>query len=330
MPQLSSVRSVFARTGLALAALTALGAAQAQSSVTLSGLIDMSAGQFQAPGGLKTKAVQSGNMTTSFFGVKGTEDLGGGYAARFTMESFLRADSGAFGRFTGDAFWARSAWVGLSSPFGSVNLGRNTTSLFVSTLLFNAFGDSFGFSPSIRHYFASGTATGDTGWNHSISYTTPNMGGLTGQLQVAGSNGDGGRNVGGNLVYFSGPLGATAAYQKVEKGATVADTTTGQLGVSYDFKVVKVFGQLGKVDNDTTGRSYKLGEAGVSVPVGAGKALLQFGQLKPDVGNKRTTISTGYDYNLSKRTDVYAVFMNDKIAVTGTGKTYAVGVRHRF
>ncbi len=48
-------------------------------------------------------------MTTSFLGFKGREDLGGGLAANFSLEHFLRADNGEAGRFNGDAFWARSA-----------------------------------------------------------------------------------------------------------------------------------------------------------------------------------------------------------------------------
>ena len=111
---------------LALAALVALGAtsAQAQSTVTLFGLIDVSAGKFQSPGAKSTKGIDSGNMTTSFWGVKGTEDLGGGMSAVFSLESFLRADVGASGRFGADTFWARNAFVGLASKdFGKVTLG---------------------------------------------------------------------------------------------------------------------------------------------------------------------------------------------------------------
>lgn len=315
---------------LSLAALTAMGSAQAQSSVQAYGLIDVSAGQFQDAGGTKDKSVASGKMSTSYFGFKGTEDLGSGLKANFAIESFLRADSGSAGRFNGDAFWARNAYVGLAGGFGSLNLGRNTTSLFVSTLIFNAFGDSFGYSPSIRHYFTSGTVTGDTGWNQSLSYTTPNMGGLTGQLQVTGNDGTStGRKVGGNVLYFSGAFAGTVAYQKVKAGTTNG-TTTSQVGASYDLGAAKLYGQYGKVKNDTTGMGYKLAELGVAVPVGAGKLLAEVGQLKPDTGAKRTTITAGYDYTLSKRTDVYAVAMSDKKTGVNTGSTYAVGVRHKF
>lgn len=321
-----------ARTGLAMALLAGVAAtSHAQSSVQLYGLMDASAGRFQAAGAASTNAVASGNMSTSHIGFKGTEDLGGGLSAKFAAEHFLRLDTGEAGRFNGDAFWARNAYVGLTSTsLGSVTLGRNTTSMFVSTLLFNAFGDSFGFSPSIRHWFTAGTLTGDSGWGDSVSYTTPSMSGLTGQLQVAGGEGNGGRNVGGNVLYFSGKFAATLAAQNVKKGATVADTTAWQLGASYDLGWAKLFGQGGQVDNKTTNVTYKLLEAGVSVPMGSGKWMAQGGYMKPDTGNKRATLSLGYSHNLSKRTELYSVYMFDKAANLTNGNTYAVGVRHKF
>lgn len=310
-----------------LALVAGSGLAQAQSSVQAYGLIDVSAGQFQDAGGVKDKSVQSGKASTSYFGFKGSEDLGGGLSAKFAFESFLRADSGGAGRFNGDTFWARNANVGLAGGFGSLLVGRNTTSLFVSTLLFNAWGDSFGYSPSIRHYFTSGTTTGDTGWNQSISYTTPNLGGLSAQVQVAGNDGSTfGRKTGGNVLYFGGPFAATAAYQKVKAGSS-AGTTTWQLGASYDLGMAKLYGQYGKVKNDTTGTDYKLAEAGAAVPLGSGKVLVEYGRLSVQ---GRKTLTAGYDLSLSKRTDVYAVAMSDKKEASSTGATYALGVRHRF
>jgi predicted porin len=312
---------------LATAALVCAGAAQAQSSVQAYGLIDVSAGQFQSAGKAKDKSVQSGNMSTSFFGFKGSEDLGGGLSAKFTLESFLRADSGKAARFDGDAFWARAANVGLAGGFGTLTMGRNTPALFVSTLLFNAFGDSFGYSPSIRHYYTSGTVTGDSGWNQSISYLSPSFGGLSAQVQVAGNDGTlFGRKAGGNVLYFGGPFAATLAYQKVKAG-TGNGTSTWQAGASYDLGWAKFYGQYGKVKNNTTSVDYKLADAGVAVPAGPGKVLLEYGRLS-EVNRK--TLTAGYDVSLSKRTDVYGVYMNDKLAAATTGNTYALGIRHKF
>ncbi len=324
--------AVAARVALAFGAcLAAAGPASAQSSVSLYGLLDLSVGRFKAPGGSASKGVDSGNMTTSYLGFKGSEDLGGGLSASFAIESFLRGDTGASGRFNGDPMWSRSAWVGLSSAsMGSLNLGRNTTSLFVNTLLFNAFGDSFGFSPSIRHTFTSGTVTGDTGWSDSVKYSSPKFGGLSFTAHLAAGESNGGKNSGVSALYFGGPLALGAAWQSVAKGSTVDDTKAWQIGGSYALGDVKLFGQYGSVDNDTTGNGYDITGLGTSVKMGAGSLLAQWGRISPDSGAKRSTFSIGYDYFLSKRTDLYAVYMNDKLSGKSSGNSAAVGIRHRF
>ncbi len=319
------------KTLLAAALLAATSTGALAQNVSLYGLIDLSISRTQAPGGAATKGVESGKMTTSYWGLKGTEDLGGGLKAQYAIESFLRADTGEAGRFGADTFWARNAYVGLEGGFGTLTLGRNTTSLFVQTLLFNAFGDSFGFSPAIRHYFTSGTTTGDTGWSDSVLYKSPSMGGLSGTLHAALGENNGGRNVGASLLYFGGPFGAGFAYQKAEKGATVQDTTSWQLAASYTLGGgVKLFGQYGNVENDNTRVDYDILGLGLTAPVAGGVARVQWGQIDPSTGAKRTTLSLGYGYNLSKRTELYGSYMNDKISGTSAGNNYSVGVRHRF
>ena len=323
------------RAALIAAIALAAAAAQAQSSVTLSGLLDVSAGQSKAAGSTsRVWGVDNGNMTTSWFGASGSEDLGGGLSALFTLQTFMRADTGASGRFGADTFWARNAFVGVASKdFGKVTLGRNTTPFFVTTLSFNPFGDSFGYSPSIRHYFTSGTLTGDSGWSDSVLYTSPNLGGATLQLFMAAAEaGSNGRNHGVNLRWGAGAIDAAFSWQDVKKdGATaVADTKAWQAAGSYDFGVAKAFGQYGKVDNKTTGNSYDITGLGASVPVGNGKILAQWGQIKPETGPKRKTFSAGYDYFLSKRTDLYAVAMSDKITGQSSGSAFSVGIRHRY
>ena len=284
-------------------------------------------------------------MSTSFYGIKGSEDLGGGLQAMFALEAFMRNDTGAPGRFVGDAYWARSSYVGLSSGAGTITLGRNTTSLFVNTLIFNAFGDSFGYSPVIRQTFTSSPGfpaartqandtqvSGDTGWNDSVKYSSPNFGGLSFTGHAALGEGNGGRNIGLSALYFGGPFGAGFAWQKVEKGTGQynADTTAWQLGGSYSVAPFKLYGQYGSTDNKSTDNTVKLVALGGDWTIGSGKVLLQWSKLSPDVGAGTKTLSFGYDHNLSKRTDVYAVYMNEKLAGAGTGNSYGVGVRHRF
>ncbi len=328
----------------ALLAVTAVGA-QAQSSVTLFGLVDMSIGSNKVPGGTSQTGVDSGKMTTSYFGMRGAEDLGGGLSAVFRLEGFLQGDTGAYGRFPGDTLFSRTASVGLSSKsLGTVTLGRNTTPLFLSTVSFNPFGDSYGYAPSTRHYFTSGTVTGDSAWNNSALYASPDFGGfkfgLIGAVaapKTSGAGSSNGSNWGANVGYGAGPLSAALVYQSVKKdetrsvpAAVQADTRTWQLNGAYDFTVVKAFAQYGEVKNTTTTNTYRISELGARVPLGAGALLAAWGRVAPKTGADRNTVSLGYDYNLSKRTDIYAVVMRDKIDGLSSGQSYSVGVRHRF
>jgi predicted porin len=343
----------FKSVALAAAALCAATPVLAQSSANVYGLIDMSAGRFQDAGAQKVTKAQSGHMATSYLGFRGTEELGGTLKAKFAVESFLRADTGESGRFGGDVFWARAAWVGLQGDFGSTTLGRTTNQFFVSTLIFNAFGDSFGYSPSIRQVLTPSTVhpqllpfLGDTGWSNSILYSSPNLGGVSINLQGSlgeGAAGNRGRNVGANLLYFGGPFAATLAVQQVKQGLAFAPAivTTGfesqdsaQVGASFDAKVAKFFGQYSQVKTraatDTKSTVYGVG---VSVPVGAGKVLAQYGNAKArypasDVTSKMLTV--GYDYFLSKATDVYALAMRDQLTGLASGNTFALGLKTRF
>ena len=328
---------------LAAAASCACAGASAQSSVSVYGLMDASVRSYQLAGAVKNKEVASGDMTTSFLGFKGTEDLGGGVSAIFLLEHFMRPDVGQAGRFNGDLFWARSAWVGLSSQYGAVTLGRNTNPFFVSTLAFNPFGDSFSYSPSILHYFQSGGALiGDSGWSNSVAFKSANFSGLSvnliGNLAENGAN-QKGNNVGGNVMYFGGMFSGTAAYQNVKNAtpglaAGLDNQASWQLGGTVDFTVAKAFAQYGQVKNEGLAPlKTKIFQVGASVPIGAGKALLAYGESDAEgsgVDVTRKTTSIGYDHYLSKRTDFYAVYMNDKKTGLSSGNSVGAGVRLRY
>ena len=327
--------------------LVALGASvpsSAQSTSTIYGLMDMSVGRFQAAGAQKVWKADSGNMSTSYIGVKGSEDLGGGLRARFAIEHFLRLDQGGAGRFNGDAFWARSAYVGLQGEFGTTVIGRNTTPLFVSTLIFNALGDSFGFSPAIRQLFTPTLLPffGDTAWNNSLAYTSPTYNGWSANLLgnvSEGAPGSTGRNIGANVLYFNGPLAATAAFQQVKNGAFGtppgwASQDTFQLGASYDLKVAKLFSQYTNVKTKASANSRTtIYGFGAAVPVTElGRVIVQLNRAKASdtITRTETTLSMAYAYLLSKNTELYAVAMTDRVTGLSNGTTLATGMRLRF
>ena len=125
------------KTLAVLAAATALcGPVLAQSNVQLTGLLDMYAGAKRMAGDAgRASVLNSGGMTTSWYGFKGAEDLGGGLKAQFALTAFLQADTGTPGRFGGDPYFSRDANVGLSGGFGTVSLGRGLAPNFLPTIL---------------------------------------------------------------------------------------------------------------------------------------------------------------------------------------------------
>ena len=103
--------------------------------------------------------------------------------------------------------------------------------------------------------------------------------------------------------------------------------------MSYDFGVLKAFGQYTKVDNSDNGAADEdLYQLGVSVPVTEkGSVLASWGQDKvKNNGGKDTIFSLGYDHFISKRTDVYAVISNEKATGLKSANTFAVGIKHAF
>lgn len=356
------------KTLMAVAALLATaGAAQAQSSVKLYGYVEGTFGSYENfnldTGKVeRTTEVGSGNMMTSFIGLSGSEDLGGGLKAEFALESFLANDTGSTLTNMAGGFWGRASWVGLSGDFGRVILGQYDNAMFTYGLLYNPFGSSMVFSPTMVSYYGlSGTVFGtgslatlgyDTGWVNSVTYETPNFGGFTASVQVAPkettAKGDAKNAYAVSAAYNSGPVSVMAVYTSsgdtrpagVDAGPYIARQKNYALGASYDFGVAKLMGQYSVVKDETGGADdkTKFFQVGVLVPVtAAGNLMVSYGQTKYEDGTdepKLKQFSVGYDYSLSKRTGVYAALTTKKLSDAGmiddTATTYAVGLRHAF
>lgn len=334
---------------VAMAVALVAGGASAQSSVQVMGLMDAYAGSMRMAGDAgSSRVVASGGMTTSWLGFKGTEDLGGGLKANFALTAFLQVNQGTFGRFPGDTPFSRDANVSLSGGFGSLAIGRNLAPNFLPTVIFNPFGDSFTFSPLVLHanvplFNGTGwaaTTPSDTGWSNELIYTTPDFGGLKANVHYQFSNlpnNSAPHNVGVNVLYFNGPFAATAFYERdqvtnpvVTQFATKDVRKDWMIGASYDFKVAKVYGTYGRAQSDTLVPEAKTLSLGASVPVGAGSILVGTARTHVDPGNTRRTTTVGYDYFLSKSTDVYAMAMRDAISGTNSGNSLGLGIRKRF
>ncbi|WP_153074014.1 porin [Paraburkholderia bonniea] len=330
----------------------------AQSSVQLYGLVDEWAGAEKLPGSERAWQVSGGGMSTSFWGLKGTEDLGGSYKAVFALESFFRAESGQYGRFTGDTFFARNAYVGIDSPYGRLIAGRLTTELFLSTILFNPFGDSYTFSPMVYHtYLGLGTfqpyitdqgSVGDSGWSNAVQYSSPGFNGLNLNAMYAMGNSAGQNSAkkwSAQLNYARGAFAATGVFQYLNFNSTPGDLTglvTGlksqsiaQLGMTYDLAFVKLYGQYMYTKNDQAEQGswhVNTAQGGVAIPAGPGKVLASYAWSRDGGGldQTRQTWAISYDYSLSPRTDIYAGYLNDHLSGQSNGNTFGAGIRSRF
>jgi predicted porin len=307
------------------------GAASAQSAVTVYGTVDMSIGRLQNSGTPDTKVVDSGKRTTSYIGFSGQEDLGNGVSAVFGIESWFGADTGAT---IGNGFWARRANVGLkSATYGTLLLGHNPTSLFVHSLVFAPYANSQGLAPTQRFLFSRYAATeGGTTWQNSVQYQTPVFNGFSGTVHAAMKESAAGKNsYAASLMYAKGPLAAGLAYQNWQIGTS--DQSTVLLGTSYDLSVVKLYGQYGRVKDKANGDNEKYAQLGLKAPYGPGAFLASYGHTQtetPATDYITRTFTFGYDYSLSKRTELYATGMYDKLSYTYRGMTYLAGIRHNF
>jgi predicted porin len=343
--------------------------ALAQSNVTVTGVLDSYAGSRQLSGSPRSTRIDSSGLTTSQLVLQGVEDLGGGLKAEFVLGMFLRVDTGESGRFTGDPLFARNSYVGLSGGLGTLRLGRQTTGNFLNFIRTNSFGDSPTFGPTFVQTWVAAVAQGsqfmtpgapptsrsltgalgttDSTWNNAIGYISPNLGGVTVTAQWAPSEAAGvGNRAGLSAFYANGPLILALATEQIGNAsvppsgpaaAVLAKQRTWHASGAYAFPFGRI--SAGYLDTkrdyaaivDDSVRTWHLG---ANIPVGAGSVLFQTAHsrqtLDTGAATTRTTTSVGYDYNLSKRTDLYAVVMNDRFTGNASGNSYGVGIRHRF
>lgn len=342
---------------IALAVLAASGVASAQSTVTLYGLVDAYIGssrvKVSAPGtpttSTRNSVIDSGGFNTSRFGLKGSEDLGGGLKANFVLESGFDASTGAANNYTNPftgavstSTFGRQSWVGLSGGFGEVKLGKMWTPYDEVKGSGAAAFDANIFAPATNVW--SSNSYQDRPGN-AIYYSTPNFSGFSAAAMYSlGENKTATQSAGhigsANVQYAGGPLAVALAYQEEKQGGVLAangSTKFTQLNGSYDFGVAKLLAAAGHVKDG--GDKAKEFQIGVDVPLGS--ALTVSGGVarskitSPGAGDvKSTGFGLAAKYDLSKRTFLYTGLQLSKNEVVGAGDiktdTFAVGVQHKF
>ncbi len=321
---------------IALAVLATSGAAMAQSSVTLFGVAD--AAPTYVNGKNNLSSLNSGGQLTSRFGLRGTEDLGGGLKANFWLESGLNLDTGdgksASATGTGLEFKRRST-VGLQGGFGEVRLGRETTAAFNSVGRYDPFG-SVGLAYN-RMWVANDTApegstnatarTPNLRVSNAVTYVSPNFAGFKvgvnyGFGEIAGKN-SAARYLAAGLTYDNGPISVGLAAEQLKQntaggnssGSINGDLTSWSLGASYDFGVAKLLGSYRSskhenflAGNDNKNNGYMLA---VTAPVGPGLVKASYNRYENKLAGttaKADQFGLGYVYSLSKRTSVYGTY----------------------
>lgn len=338
---------------VALAVLAASGAAMAQSSVTLFGVVDAAYGVGKGSISNKT-ALKSSNNNSSRLGFRGVEDLGGGMKASFWLEAGVNNDDG-----TGSASSAlnqtqtaanvgtqgltfnRRSTVSLEGSMGEVRLGRDYTPQFWSETAYDPFGTT-GVGTNVGAF--KGGLTGVRASN-SIAWLSPSMGGAKAWVQTyLGENASTAAKAGnGNAYRLTFDQGAISLAYAGSKTTTGAGTTndTSNIGGSYDLGVAKLTA-LSMKTKITGAADIKGSLIGALVPMAGGTFRVSSAQTD-QAGKKAKQTSVGFVQPLSKRTELFATYarignsggsttsLNGSATAANASSTgYEFGVTHRF
>ena len=342
---------------IALAVLAASGAAMAQSSVTLFGIVDTNVSYLDGvsnAAGTNTESkygIGTSGNATSRLGFRGVEDLGGGLKAGFHLEGEIFGDDGNASGFN----FKRRSTVSLAGGFGEVRLGRDLTPGYTKFISYDVFGQvGIGQFMGWSNWYGTSDDANGIRSSNMISYYTPDFSGFTAGLGYGfdeQTSGKAGRYVGGYVAYENGPLGVAVSYDQRNLAADV-DRNALTVAGSYNLNVVKLNAIVQQTKDDVPGASDRKVNAyalGASAPVGAGEVKLQYALYdQKAIDSKAHQISLGYVHNLSKRTAVYGTvaYMDNKdasklnLSAKGLGAIDAragdsqtgvqVGIRHSF
>ncbi|MDZ5456587.1 porin [Azohydromonas lata] len=334
------------RTLIAAAAVLAAGGAFAQSSVQIYGRVNTSV-ERQKAGDVSTTVMQN---NASRWGLRGSEDLGGGLKGLFVLESGFNSDTG--GLTQAGAIFGRESWVGVEGNFGRVRLGNmGQSAAYYATADYISMHNHDTGTSSDAFYTYPGFK------QNTIAYNTPSFGGLVLEAQYGlKETVVGGKNT-AQLVanYDRGPLHLGASYLQ---GPTTIDGVTFNDSKQYGLRALYELGAVtlgayyirdnldeavGGAVADAKRNSYRvsamytIGASELHANVGYADKFKVGGTKIDDSNALQYTLA--YNYNLSKRTKVYAFYtkVNNKANssyFTGVDNadfsSFALGVRHNF
>ncbi len=331
-------RTPFLLPALAAALLVAAGTAQAQSSVTIYGIVD--AGLTHANNGTTPGAMLPGRSTpdtwvmkagnTSRLGFRGYEDLGGGGYARFQLEHRFASDTGA--PSNANVFWLGRSVVAVGNTrWGEVYAGREYSAAYWVALEADPTYWSYVSQLGSAYTYANYTAVPATveasniRWANAVGYKSPNWGGITFELQHAVGENQRPNNLSGNVQYKGGPVWVGAAFDRLNEKTNLA-----LIGAGYDFGVARLTGSYARAKGGVNGdgKSFSLG---VKVPVaGWGRVYAQVGRYMPASNRDSTMFGAGTEYDLSKRTALYFNLGSARQDTFSRTTAIDLGIKHTF
>ncbi|SAK86174.1 porin [Caballeronia hypogeia] len=331
----------FIRRSIGGAALVvAAQGAWAQTGLTLYGVAD-SFVQFLGNGSTQSFSVRSGGNTGSNFGMRGEEDLGGGFKAKFVLESGYTINNGGFYVDSSTLFY-RQAWVGLAhTDYGSLTFGRQYQPTFWAIYYTDPFRGGEALSPVAatavavdRHTLATQVTSGRT--SNSMEYQSPIVGGLKLYTMYAFSSTATQPVVQsvGNLFdialsYSGAALYVGLAYQNQHGGSEImpglpaalntlgTERFTGGLGYRIGIVNLQANYTYNRSSNGPKGslaaqldaaHSYSFAEVGATIQATLADTFEIAGVERNARGvhDSAVGIEIGADHSISKRTAVYA------------------------
>ena len=290
------------------------------------------------------------SSNASRIGFKGAEDLGGGLSAIWQIESGINIDEGK-------GSWAsRNTFLGLKGDWGTALGGKHDTPLKLVGRAVDLFGDTIADS---RNVLGGGS---DARASNVVAYISPNFSGFNviaayvtdfpGNTTTAPDADD--KDVYNlNATYSNGPLYLGAAYGDGNGHEAAGLGSHWRLAAGYTFGNFKVVGQYDSLEDDSTTVGTQNGDydawmLGASYTMGAMvfKGNYMAGEYDGVNGAEPEQWTVGMDYNLSKRTSVYALYADGDSIVLGGGagssdqigsgaangdvNAFSVGVTHSF
>lgn len=235
--------------------------AQAQSSVTLFGIIDEAIQYTSNQGGRHAYQMETGTLSASRWGLKGREDLGNGYAAIFQLENGFNSSNGSLGQ--NGRMFGRQAWVGIASPYGNLMLGRQydlTDDFFCAFEAGCAWaggpgtqsGDNNGFGGSYRlNNAAKFVSTPVQGLKVAAAYS---FGGTPGSVSTNSA-------YSGGASYTVGGFAIAGSYSHIDRpNMSVYDGTATTVGVTVSSLSYSGFVSARTLQTVAAGVSYAIGK----------------------------------------------------------------------